>query len=220
MLSASEQNTHKQINKLGAKAKDTFDIAVQKTKTFAFPPIEVLKLANETKGVSENIFDYDSGDGTKFTVNDIVIYNNQLFLCIIKNTSTQEFEDDTDEWLLLSASEQNTHKQINKLGAKANDTFDIVVQKTKTFAFPPIEVLKLANETKGVSENIFDYDSSDGTKFTVDGVLASKSKFIIFDGTAHLNNIYDYNLEDYTRNRNYYNRRWSRMGNNSTNRNI
>lgn len=141
----------------------------------------------------------------QYNVNDIVIYNNQLFLCIIKNTSTQEFEDDADEWLLLSASEQNTHKQINKLGAKAKDTFDITVQKTKTFAFPPIEVLKLTNETKGVSENIFDYDSGDGAKFTVNGVLASKSKFIIFDGTAHPNNIYDYNLGDYTKmDTNYY----------------
>lgn len=141
----------------------------------------------------------------QYNVNDIVIYNNQLFLCTIKNTSTQEFEDDADEWLLLSASEQNTHKQINKLGAKAKDTFDITVQKTKTFAFPPIEVLKLTNETKGVSENIFDYDSGDGAKFTVNGVLASKSKFIIFDGTAHPNNIYDYKLGDYTKmETNYY----------------
>lgn len=141
----------------------------------------------------------------QYNVNDIVIYNNQLYLCIIKNTSTQEFEDDADEWLLLSASEQNTHKQINKLGAKAKDTFNIAVQKTKTFAFPPIEVLKLTNETKGVSENIFDYDSGDGAKFTVNGVLASKSKFIIFDGTAHPNNIYDYKLGDYTKmDTNYY----------------
>ena len=141
----------------------------------------------------------------QYNVNDIVIYNNQLFLCIIKNTSTQEFEDDTDEWLLLSASEQNTHKQINKLGAKAKDTFDIAVQKTKTLSFPPIEVLKLTGVTNGVSENIFDYDSGDGAKFTVNGILASKSKFIIFDGTAHPNNVYYYNLGDYTKmDTNYY----------------
>lgn len=106
---------------------------------------------------------------------------------------------------MLSATEHNNYGQVNKLGAKKGDTFDVSVQKTATFSFPPVEVLKLSGVTKGVSKNIFDYDSGDGAKFTVNNAVANKSKFIIFDGVAKPNNEYKYALGDYTKmNTNYY----------------
>ena len=141
----------------------------------------------------------------QYNTNDIVINDNKLYLCIQRNMSTQAFEDDADYWLLLSATEHNNYGQVNKLGAKKGDTFDVSVQKTKTFSFPPVEVLKLSGITKGVSENIFDYNSGDGNKFTVNNTVANKSKFIIFDGVAKPNNEYKYALGDYTKmTTNYY----------------
>ena len=141
----------------------------------------------------------------QYNTNDIVINDNKLYLCIQKNMSTENFEDDTNYWILLSATEHNNYGQVNKLGAKKGDTFDVSVQKTATFSFPPVEVLKLSGVTKGVSENIFDYNSGDGNKFTVNNAVANKSKFIIFDGVAKPNNEYEYALGDYTKmTTNYY----------------
>ena len=141
----------------------------------------------------------------QYNSNDLVINDNKLYLCIQKNMSTDSFEDDSNYWLLLSATEHNNYGQVNKLGAKKGDTFDVSVQKTATFSFPPVEVLKLSGVTKGVSENIFDYNSGDGNKFTVNNAVANKSKFIIFDGVAKPNNEYKYALGDYTKmTTNYY----------------
>ena len=141
----------------------------------------------------------------QYNSNDLVINDNKLYLCIQRNMSTESFEDDINYWLLLSATEHNNYGQVNKLGAKKGDTFDVSVQKTATFSFPPVEVLKLSGVTKGVSENIFDYNSGDGNKFTVNNAVANKSKFIIFDGVAKPNNEYKYTLGDYTKmTTNYY----------------
>ena len=141
----------------------------------------------------------------QYNTNDIVINDNKLYLCIQRNVSTESFEDDSNYWVLLSATEHNNYGQVNKLGAKKGDTFDVSVQKTATFSFPPVEVLKLSGVTKGVSENIFDYNSGDGNKFTVNNAVANKSKFIIFDGVAKPNNEYKYALGDYTKmTTNYY----------------
>ena len=141
----------------------------------------------------------------QYNSNDLVINDNKLYLCIQRNMSTDNFEDDSNYWVLLSATEHNNYGQVNKLGAKKGDTFNVSVQKTATFSFPPVEVLKLSGVTKGVSENIFDYNSGDGNKFTVNNAVANKSKFIIFDGVAKPNNEYKYALGDYTKmTTNYY----------------
>lgn len=141
----------------------------------------------------------------QYNSNDLVINDNKLYLCIQRNMSTESFEDDSNYWLLLSATEHNNYGQVNKLGAKKGDTFDVSVQKTATFSFPPVEVLKLSGVTKDVSENIFDYNSGDGKRFTINNTIASKSKFIIFDGVAKPNNEYKYALGDYTKmTTNYY----------------
>lgn len=141
----------------------------------------------------------------QYNSNDLVINDNKLYLCIQRNMSTESFEDDSNFWVLLSATEHNNYGQVNKLGAKKGDTFDVSVQKTATFSFPPVEVLKLSSVTKGVSKNIFDYNSGDGNKFTVNNAVATKSKFIIFDGVAKPNNEYKYALGDYTKmTTNYY----------------
>lgn len=141
----------------------------------------------------------------QYNSNDLVINDNKLYLCIQRNMSTDSFEDDANYWVLLSATEHNNYGQVNKLGAKKGDTFDVSVQKTKTFSFPPVEVLKLSGVTKGVSKNVFDYDSGDGKRFTINNTIASKSKFIIFDGVAKPNNEYKYALGDYTKmTTNYY----------------
>lgn len=141
----------------------------------------------------------------QYNSNDLVINDNKLYLCIQINMSTESFEDDANYWVLLSATEHNNYGQVNKLGAKKGDTFDVSVQKTATFSFPPVEVLKLSAGTEGVSENIFDYDSGDGVKFTVNNAVASNSKFIIFDGVAKPNNEYKYELGDYVKmTTNYY----------------
>lgn len=141
----------------------------------------------------------------QYNSNDLVINDNKLYLCIQRNMSTDSFEDDSNFWVLLSATEHNNYGQVNKLGAKKGDTFDVSVQKTATFSFPPVEVLKLSGVTKGVSKNIFDYNSGDGNKFTVNNAVANKSKFIIFDGVAKPNNEYKYALGDYTKmTTNYY----------------
>ena len=141
----------------------------------------------------------------QYNTNDIVINDNKLYLCIQRNMSTESFEDDSNYWVLISATEHNNYGQVNKLGAKKGDTFDVSIQKTATFSFPPVEVLKLSGVTKGVSKNIFDYNSGDGNKFTINNAVANKSKFIIFDGVAKPNNEYKYALGDYVKmTTNYY----------------
>lgn len=134
-----------------------------------------------------------------YSVNNLVMHESELYICIANNTSTTNFEDDVASWLKLSSASGSGYKQINKLDIKAPQSVEITINKTKTFALPPVEVLKLDKGETDVIQNQFDFSAGDGSKFEIDGVVAKNSPYIIFDGTVRPNHTYSYKLGDATK---------------------
>ena len=129
-----------------------------------------------------------------YLVNDLVMYESELYICIKNNTSTTNFEDDIDNWLKIISASSGVYKQVNKLDVKAPQSIEIAINKTNTFALPPVEVLKLDTGETDVTQNQFDFSAGDGSKFEIDGIVAKNSPYIIFDGMARPNHEYGYAL--------------------------
>lgn len=129
-----------------------------------------------------------------YLINDLVMHESELYICITNNTSTTNFEDDVDNWLKIISASSEVYKQVNKLDITAPQSIEIPISKTKTFALPPVEVLKLDKVETDVTQNQFDFSVGDGSKFEIDGVVANKSPYIIFDETARPNHEYEYSL--------------------------
>lgn len=122
-----------------------------------------------------------------YLVNDLVMYESELYICIKNNTSTTNFEDDIDNWLKIISASSGVYKQVNKLDVKAPQSIEIAINKTNTFALPPVEVLKLDTGETDVTQNQFDFSAGDGSKFEIDGIVAKNNPYIIFDGMARPN---------------------------------
>ena len=130
----------------------------------------------------------------KYLVNELVMHESELYICIKNNTSTTNFEDDIDNWLKIISASSGVYKQVNKLDVKAPQSIEIAINKTNTFALPPVEVLKLDTGETDVTQNQFDFSAGDGSKFEIDGIVAKNSPYIIFDGMARPNHEYGYAL--------------------------
>lgn len=131
-----------------------------------------------------------------YTINNMVMHDGDLYICITNHTSTVNFEDDSVNWKNITSSSGNTYLQVNKLDITAPQTLEIAINKTNTFLRPPLEILKLNAGESDITQNQFDFSAGDGSKFTIDGVTAKDSPYIIFDGVAKVNHNYTYELEE------------------------
>jgi hypothetical protein len=78
-------------------------------------------------------------------------------------------------------------QQVTKLNVTAPIDVKIDIPYTDTFILPPVEVLKYIPGTSDVTVNEFTFSGGDGSRFEVDGVTASESPLVTFDGVVKPN---------------------------------
>ena len=129
-----------------------------------------------------------------YAMYDLVMSSRNLYISLVSHTSTS-FADDlaSGMWMQINGgssggeSESGSGKQVTKLGVVAPLSIDIDIPSTELFNSPSVEVLKFASGSKDVSTNAFTFNVGDGSKFSVDGVVASESSLVTFDGVVRPN---------------------------------
>lgn len=142
-------------------------------------------IANWTAIVCDSVTNWEPN--TLYQPNTFVMNDGALYICLTANTSSGYFIDDTAYWLKIYSSANCDYEQISRLSITAPVYINAEVNKTSTFLTSPVEVLKLAPGDSGVTENQFTFSVGDGSKFTLNGVTASDSRFLIFDDTVRQN---------------------------------
>lgn len=77
------------------------------------------------------------------------------------------------------------YAQITKMKATANTLIQIKINKSFTFCFPPLNVLKFAVGKSGQIVSLNTYDNSDSSKFVIGGKPVAECPYVAFDGTMH-----------------------------------
>ena len=85
-------------------------------------------------------------------------------------------------------------QQVTKLNVTAPIDVKIDIPYTDTFISPPVEVLKYVSGTTDVTVNEFTFNGGDGSRFEVDGVTASESPLVTFDGVVKPNHDVKYHF--------------------------
>ena len=121
----------------------------------------------------------------------LVMFDGNLYIAIQPHTSSADFYTDlsANMWMQVSGGSggSGSWQQVTKLGVAAPLDVDITIPTTNTFNRPPVEVLKFTKGTQDVSTNALTFGVGDGSKFNVDGDLASNSQLVVFDGIAKPN---------------------------------
>ena len=128
----------------------------------------------------------------RYAMYDLVMSSRNLYISLVSHTSTS-FANDlaSGRWMQIngsgSGSEGGSGKQVTKLGVIAPLSIDIDIPSTKLFDNPSVEVLKFISGSKDVSTNAFTFNIGDGSKFSINGVVASESSLVTFDGVVRPN---------------------------------
>ena len=126
----------------------------------------------------------------RYAMYDLVMSGRNLYISLVAHTSTS-FADDlaSGRWMQINggSSGGGNGKQVTKLGVVAPLSIDIDIPSTELFDNPSVEVLKFVSGSKDVSTNAFTFNIGDGSKFSVDGVVASESSLVTFDGVVKPN---------------------------------
>ena len=120
-----------------------------------------------------------------FSVNDLVSYGDDLYMCLISHTSGN-FDTDFDSGYWRKVSSDQTvvggaggYSQVTKMNVTAPLNVNIDIAPNMPYCHPPVEVLKFEKgATSNVVENTFDV--ADETNFEFN------NKFVKFDGTVGL----------------------------------
>lgn len=143
--------------------------------------------------------------GKEYLQGIVAVFNNSLYWCASTHTSGATFKYDLSQglWVALTvggggSGGTTNYTQISSADIVAPKTIDIPVEKTNTFCFPPVEILKFKSGTQDVVKNLLSFTFSDSTLYSVDGVSADSNDSVIFDGSAKLNTTYVYNTEETT----------------------
>ena len=120
-----------------------------------------------------------------FSVNDLVSYGDDLYMCLISHTSGN-FDTDFDSGYWRKVSSDQTvvggaggYSQVTKMNVTAPLNVNIDITPNMPYCHPPVEVLKFEKgATSNVVENTFDV--ADETNFEFN------NKFVKFDGTVGL----------------------------------
>ena len=128
---------------------------------------------------------------TQYALYDLVVEDEDLYMCISPHTSSSDFQTDLDaeRWKLIGGGGGSSEdwNQVTKMNVVAPLDVDINIPYTNTFKRPPVEVLKYEQGTTDITTNVLNFGVGDGSKFEIDGVTASESPLITFDGVAKPN---------------------------------
>ena len=128
---------------------------------------------------------------TQYALYDLVVEDEDLYMCISPHTSSSDFQTDLDaeRWKLIGGGggSGGDWNQVTKMNVVAPLDVDINIPYTNTFKRPPVEVLKYEQGTTDITTNVLNFGVGDGSKFEIDGVTASESPLITFDGVAKPN---------------------------------
>ena len=130
----------------------------------------------------------------RYAMYDLVMSGRNLYISLASHTSTS-FADDlaSGRWMQINGGSSGgesgggSGKQVTKLGVVAPLSIDIDIPTTKLFDNPSVEVLKFASGSKDVSTNAFTFNIGDGSKFSINDVVASESSLVTFDGVVRPN---------------------------------
>lgn len=119
---------------------------------------------------------------------DSLVYSDGILYRVTQDfTSTTIFDETYLEPLTGGGGGSGGVKQVTKLGVIAPRDVEIEISPTNKFNMPPVEVLKLLDGTTNITTNALTFDAGDGSKFNVEGKVASESQLVIFDSTARPN---------------------------------
>ena len=135
---------------------------------------------------------------TAYIKDQPVIYQDKLYVALTNHTSSNTFLADmqvgSEKWKLIGSSGGSSggsnYLQVTKLNASANELVEIPITTTTTFCLPPVDVLKF---TAGVQNQVLtscEFNLTDASKFSVDGI--TNSPYIVFDGNMYLNTNYSF----------------------------
>ena len=130
----------------------------------------------------------------RYAMYDLVMSGRNLYISLASHTSTS-FADDlaSGRWMQINGGSSGgesgggSGKQVTKLGVVAPLSVDIDIPSTELFDNPSVEVLKFASGSKDVSTNAFTFNVGDGSKFSINDVVASESSLVTFDGVVRPN---------------------------------
>ena len=137
----------------------------------------------------------------RYAMYDLVMSSRNLYISLVAHTSIN-FVDDlaSGKWMQINGGSSegggSSGKQITKLGVVAPLSVDIDIPPTELFNSPSVEVLKFAGGSENVSTNALTFNVGDGNKFNIEGVVASKSPLVTFDGVVRPNHNIKYKFGD------------------------
>lgn len=134
--------------------------------------------------------------GKEYEADEFVFYGDLVYRANTKHVSKAGFGEDmkpgTEKWRAIGCGEEaGGIKQLTKLSVTAPVTLEIPISKTKTFARPPVEVLKLTSGSKDVVTTLCAFDNADADDFVVNGESAETARFVEFDGVMQPRTVYD-----------------------------
>lgn len=152
-----------------------------------------------SSGESDGIKPWASN--TDYEINDVVIYNNELYLCLVNHTSQTAFYLDmttgnkkwkklTGDNSLFEERELENWKQVEAFGITAPEEVNISINITTDFCRPPLEILKKKDQEKETDYMIDDFDDTANS-------IYKENKFIAYDDSAaHPRIKYLYKIEE------------------------
>ena len=135
---------------------------------------------------------------TAYIKDQPVIYQDKLYVALTNHTSLNTFLADmqvgSEKWKLIGSnggsSGGSNYLQVTKLNASANELVEIPITTTTTFCLPPVDVLKFTAGAQNQVLTSCEFNLTDASKFSVDGI--TNSPYIVFDGNMYLNTNYSF----------------------------
>lgn len=123
---------------------------------------------------------------------NIVIYQEVLFLCIVNHISSSAFMTDFNKGYWRAASggtsgDNGIYSQVVQLSATANQQVLIPINKTESFLKEPIDVLKYSAGSTGQTINITGFDTTDQPNYLVNGgAYSNNNQYVLMNGTLSI----------------------------------
>lgn len=134
----------------------------------------------------------------KYFKDNVVFKDNVLYRCTAEHTSSS-FDTELSDgyWIKVSGGSSgggtSNYSQYAIMNVTAPKTYEIKVEETTDFCFPPVEVLKFKPGDDDIVVDALTFDLSDGKMFEVEGVLSDESPYALYkDGKLYLNTEYKY----------------------------
>lgn len=134
----------------------------------------------------------------KYSKDNVVFKDNVLYRCTAEHKSNS-FDTELSDgyWIKVSGGSSgggtSNYSQFAIMNVTAPKTYELKVEETTDFCFPPVEVLKFKPGDDDIVVDALTFDLSDGKMFEVEGVLSDESPYALYkDGKLYLNTEYEY----------------------------